>query len=245
MLTTGNFTESPMSVKQINLDRMDASEKAYKHEVVSQTFYDLQTVLDPNTIYHIKETGKLYLGTIPLTDMMCEYHPSKYFISINKGKYEIFTMLENKPCFVCCYDDASKALEALKNYNTMGGHDKLSNDIYEFLLRYISKEDGIHETILNIMTACGYRDEIDFQFLHEMGIRHRITNHERDLNNGFIYELAALVANNNVSVFHIYTRIYNVFVSYNLFNDDKYKYMELNKINLSDEINKIITHIHK
>lgn len=242
MQSSDNHINSPMKRVDIDLNEVPQPSTQY----VTQDFYDLMGTHDPGTLYVIidsKDT-RIYMGDWLLPSETRSSAP-KYFIGITEdGKYGVYEALWGSDgrayiIYKARYDDPQTALKMLDQYKNSGSSDELSLKIHVVLGSYITRENGINETILNIIALMGFRDHQYLQYLIERSIYYGVNPTDRDLPP--IMRANLRKENGSPSLVKLYADIYDVFVLYDFFKAVKYKDIEVDQMDLSEPIQRIIS----
>ena len=227
MQCNDNHINSPLRKIQIDVDKI----KPLMTEYVTREFYDKMEQHDPGTVYIITDESpvRVYQGDV-LIPLSNSYKP-KYFMTItDDGEYAVYEALwqEDGSAYLYeieRYDDPQKALNSIKNYQSFGPKDSLYNMIYITLMEYISKENGLNETIIHIMAQMGYRDDIRLQNIIDAYTSFGGKMIDRDVPLLFANWIKA--KRDPATLTKLYADIYEVFLLYDFFKGKTYKSKDL------------------
>ena len=245
MKSTDYNLNNPMSIDSIGLQKVYDAWKNPTVQDVTKEYYDLLQTKDPHTIYVITDVYpvRVYYGDLLVSsgDVGVKYvmGPSDKY-----GEYVIYmwrkynfqdTMIE-----VCRYNDQQKAVDALNKYNKVGAHDAISNSVYEILNSYIDEEISIHNMIMGIIAAFGFKDDPRFNELNSKFMPYGMINNNpfRDIPIIAVEMIKRRAENDKDSLFKYYYGVYNEVFIYNFFKGEKYKnYTDMR--DLSEEVQRI------
>lgn len=245
MKSTDHNLNNPTKVNVIELLREISSLSTPNIEIVSQKFYDLIQIKEPNTLYFINDSNppRIYFGEILISNDKCE---GKYFITTGNriNEYDLYLKEEiygnDKLIKICKYDDPQKAIDALNLYNNIGSHDKISISLYNILINYIDKDISLNDLLLGIFTIFGFKEDPRLQELIQLTFTYeQNSNDKTDISPMLRCEIRNFRDKYPLSLYRIYSNLYDIIVKYYFFKDEKY-HSDVNFINLSEIIKDII-----
>lgn len=224
-------------------DVYDALGRAKQIVYLTQDRYDSMPMHDPNHAYVIIDANdkRYYYGDAIVIPKPNEI---KYYIGINdQNEYELCVNLKQQNIDqiipVARYKNAQKAINALQIAKKSNGPFDINLSLYETLIAYINRDSNINNTIINIISSFGHREDPKLQQLIESIHTVPETKDGRDVN-PILREDMQHFRNIYVdTLWPIYASIYDVFIIFDFFKD-KRKYVEPEHPDLSGAIDKII-----
>ena len=248
MFSTGNNINNPMKRLEIDLSRGYDAFNINKIEVVTKEWYQLKQTHDSMVTYVISDAApneiNMYIGDMPIES---DHIKAKYFIGINEhNEYEIYERIDNYNGNLMYmvpikrFNNPQDAINALGSYKIVGTNNKLGLLIHNALATYIQKECGVHECIVSIIAGNGYRDDPRLQYINERAIAFGNRSRDRDipvLMRRYLHNIANTDPN---PLWQWYSRIYDIFVLYEFFEDKKYTEPLPEELDLHEEIDKMM-----
>ena len=245
MRSTDNNLNNPTSIISIELNKVHDAWKNPIVKTVTQEFYNLLQTKDPHVIYVIYDVYpiRMYYG-----DLLIERkdNKSKYLMgpADEYGNYIIYmweriggsdTIIE-----ICKYKDPQLALDALNRYNKVGRHDSISDSVYVILNSYIDEEISVHDAIVSIISAYGFRDDPRLQELTSSVMPYGMINRNpyREIPIIALEMIKRRAEKDKDSLYKYYYEIYKLMFTFDFFKDDKYhRYIDMR--NLAYEVGEI------
>ena len=234
--STDHNLNNPMSIEEIDYYNHLDSVKLPIVEHLSKAQYDLIAIKDPETIYIITDTYQIYRGESEIKE---EVPKVKYLLGgvNNKNEYILYLNEDgfhrNNLFPIAKFKDIRVAIKTLNQLNHTGSHNKLSLDIANILRSYLDKNISLHTFVIGVISASGYKRSIKLQeFLS------RIHNYGAEDKNVFFNDnLYRDLVQNEINktdneIFKKYTILYDLMMSYDFFNNRKYK-NKLDNLDLS------------
>ena len=254
MLSLDKNLNNPMKVDKLEVEPEYSS---WKHPIVkrvSQTFYDLLKIKDPNTIYIITDSPNhlMYFGDHEISDydkngicrspeyvMGVDSKTQEYVIYLNAHENRSDHLVEIER-----YKSPDIALKKLSVYmNTMGCD--IRANIYKILKSYIRRDhhNGVklistNQCIIGIISLY-YPQESMYPLLRAIGTKPTIDDFNYEIPVDIINWIKNLRLDSAYcNLKTIYINLYVLFRYLNFFVDVKYS-IDIDKLDLNDEINKI------
>lgn len=248
MLSTDNNINNALRVTEIDLTRQWDAFSPNRVEYVTQEWYDLKQTHDMHTTYVItdgtKKRPRVYIGDILVTN---DDTAPEYLMGINDhNEYVIYEYIKDYSVIVPIlipikrFDTAQAALDALAAYKRVGSPSQFALMVHNALASYIVKEAGIHETIVAIIAANGYREDPRLQQLNEKALAFGCRYKDRDIPFIMRQMLHNIANKNEITLWPFYSGIYDIFVMYDFFKDSKYTKVTPEELDLHEEIDRII-----
>lgn len=235
MKSTDHNINNPTNIGTIPFHRYVESWELPSIEFITKEQYDIMELHDPYTMYVIVDTNPklMYYGDIKIgkakapnvyymtTDYTSETKEYEYIIFMNSkdgSPYNGDNLIE-----ICRFTNAQDAIDALHLYNSIGSHTLPSIQINQVLSSYIFGEISIHDCMIGMIAACGYRNHPALQTIIQMGVTYGVKHGDRDLPMLLREEVNNMRAAAPYHMVSVYANLYDVFIKYDFFKDNKYK----------------------
>lgn len=222
MKSTDIHINHPNKVNSLDLNKLEKSLRpAITVKDITQAEYDVLGQYDETVIYIITDSPDhhMYLGSKPISDRHIKL---QYFIGYNPESMQ-YQMYANERYdradhlhLIAAYKNSQDALDALTNYSYIGGHDQLHTRILSCLDSYLKGITGLNDAIISIIAVLGYKDDSDFQYLHELSITYEDTG-KKDISTEHRAMLHNLKRQQPSGLVSLYSDIYDIFVKNKMF----------------------------
>lgn len=234
MRSTDHNLNNPLRVDDIELQHAVESWRTPTVKHVSQLFYDRLHVKDPNTIYVIDGTVKMYYGEHLIEK---EKTGVKYLLGIDNTTDDRFVLYCNEVngyhdnlIEIARFKDPQVAINILNAYSNTKYHiNNIRGNIHGMIIRYVDEDISLSDLIIGIITAYGYQNDTRLQEL----VQTVITYHQTKVHifdSFFVYMFASASENPYNDLFKIFNDLYNVILKYNFFAELKDKAIALEDI---------------
>lgn len=228
MLTsTDHNLNNPMSVDEIDVYNNFDSVKLPKVEHLMKAQFDLIAMKDPETIYIITDTYQVFRGEF---EIKYEVPKVKYLLGgMDSNKEYVLYMNEsnvtkNNLIPIMRFKDIRVAVKTLNQLNYTGSHNRLSLDIANILRSYLDKNISLHEFVIGVLSASGYKRSMKLQeFLS------RIHNYGAEDKNVFFHDeiyrklVEKEIGRTKNELFQKYVILYDLMREYDFFHNRKYR----------------------
>lgn len=248
-----NNLENVLSISQLDINA-DTSDGAKYQRRVTQYEYDQMQFHDPNCLYYIKDGLKVYLGDYELPDISDIIGQPKCFMTFDTERREYIVCKSlhvphgrDVGIVVNRWNDPQKALDDMMVILHTSDKTVASIRLHEILVNYIKNVYGIETALLNILGAIskdgqnGHAVQHMTLKLQSLGLNEE--NNSRDLDDMAYNILKTEAAKNpDAKVVRHFLGLYSIFHKYNLFRDKKYNVPNPEDLNLSNEINDLLSY---
>jgi hypothetical protein len=244
MKSTDHNLDNPMIVDRVDILKQISSIMAPPITFLRQEEYDLIHTKDSTRIYHIVDSddGRSYLGDIIIT---CDTIGRMYLLGLGDKPGEYVIYLNEKDGIndklidlQIRYNNAQQAINDLHRFNRVGYHTDLSLQVYQLIVQYITKDLGINETILGIISLFGYKDDMRLQELMQVVMSYGVEYYQRDIPL-YLRDNLGRIKNSNNYLFRFYSDLYDLIVLYNFFLGEEFQKNNPEDIELKEVIDKV------